>query len=174
MFQSLITNWQVWTALGTLLATWVYVILVFITLFYIAGQFREARSDRKRETALSAFRELQTKEARDARRYIYGTVPLNLEGLNDELLQQYLEAAEEAMLAFERIGYLIYEGHVDSEPILVNHWPVVWKSWKKTQGLIVWARGKRGEVTYFNNFDYLFQIAEKYRVQHGYPEPKFY
>src|SRR3989338_1760287 len=174
MFQYLVANWQAVVVLGTLLATWVYVVLVLITLIYIAGQLREARKSRRLEAALTVFRELQTKDARDARKYIYRTIPLSVEGLDDEDLQQHLEAAEEAMLAFERVGYLIQEGHVDAEPILVNHWPVIWKCWGKTEGLIRWGRGKRGDITYFESFAYLFSIAETYRTQRNYPEPQFY
>ena len=167
-------NGQIWGTLGTLFATWVYVILVFATLLYIAGQFREAKSNRKREAALSVFKELQTKQARDARRYIYRIVPSNLEGLNDELLQQHLEVIEEAILAFERIGFLAHDGYIDPEPIVINHWPVIWKCWKKTKELIGWARKKRGNIAYFKNFDYLYHLAETYRGQSNYPEPKFY
>jgi len=162
-----------WGAVGAI-ATCIYAVLVLYTLYYIRGQLGEMKSTRTRDAALSVFKELQSKEARDARRYIYGSVPTNIEGITDDERQNHLEKAEEAIIAFDRIGYLVREGHIDPDPILMPAWSIVWRCWRKCENLIRWAAEKRNDPHYLEHFRHLFERSEAYRKENNLDEPTFY
>ena len=168
--QSLPVNWQAVTGIATSL----YAFFVFLTLLYIHRQLKETQSTRKREAASAIFKELQTKEARDARRYIYRFVPISLEGIGEEERQTHLEKAEEAMIAFDRIGYLIKEGHIDPDPILIPAWSLVWRCWNKSENLVRWAGEKRNAPYYLEHFRHLFEQSESHRKENNFDEPRFY
>lgn len=93
-------NWDAITAVATVL----YAILVLITLYYIKRQFTATEQNRKLQVALIVFRELGAPEVRRSRRYIYTQVPRNVTGINDTELQRHLMNAEEALIAFDRVG----------------------------------------------------------------------
>lgn len=168
-------------ALSTCIATWSYVFLmavyigfVAVTLGYIHRQFKHQEKEHKLQTTFTTFKELQTKEGRDARRNVYKQVPTEIAGIEDEKLEKYLDLVQEAVLPYYRIGYLIHEGHIDAEPIVTTHWESVWRCWKKTENLIKWARTKRNESIYLDHFKYFFDLSEAYRIQNRLEEPKFY
>ena len=144
-------------------------------MVYVAGiAVKGQEKNRKLQATLTIFAELQIKEIRNARRYVYEYVPEDIRDLADSELQEHLINVEEAIIAFERVGYLLQEGHIDTEPIISNYWAEVWKCWQRTRGLIHWAREKRGDPTYLGSFDHLFFLAEAYRIENNYGEPRFY
>jgi len=162
-----------WNAV-TAFATSIYTVLVAVTFYFIWRQLKEMNSTRKREATLVVFRELQAREARDARRYIYTTVPMEIEGIGDDELQTHLERSEEALVSLDRVGFLVGEEHVDSDPLMETVWAMVWRCWRKSEVLIRWTRGKRNDPTYLNRFEYLFEVSEEFRLINGYEEPQIY
>lgn len=163
-----------WVTLATCIATWVYVLLVAVTLWYIHRQLEQQKKEHQLQETLTILKELQTQELFDQRRYIYESFPENIEGIDSIELKAYMRKVDLALVAFNRIGYLVNKGYVDTESILENHWSVVWRCWKKSKNLIKWERAMRNELNHFKDFEYLFDLTEEYRVKHGYEEPKIY
>ena len=161
-------------ALFTCIATWIYVILVFVTLVVVYLQLRELSKNRKLQATLTIFSELYTELARKARKKVYKEVPADINGIDDEKLESYLEIVQDACFMYHRIGYLVSKGHIDSDPIITTHWRTIWRCWKKAEKLIIWARTKRGNQNYLEYFKYLFDLSEDYRVQNQLEEPKIY
>lgn len=147
----------------------------FVVAVIIAGrQLILLTKTRKFEMILTIFRELKTKDFMAKRRYIYDNIPENIDGIDDNRLKKYLIRVETALTAFDRVGYLLRENHIDAKPIMDNYWASVWRCWKKTKNIIIWARQKREQEDYFINFEHLFSLAEEHRVQSEFEEPKFY
>lgn len=163
-------NWEMVAALATI----GYTILVFIALVFASIQTKEMRATRRLQNVLVVFREVQTRDAREARRYLYAQVPSVIVGIADEALQRHLENAEEALVALDRIGFLVEQGHVDPEHIMDNLWAMMWRSWQKCRQLTQWSREKRNDPTYLAKLEYLFSVAEAYRLRNNYSEPRFY
>lgn len=165
---------SLFVSIGLLFLTGAYVGLVAWTLYYIRGQFREQEKNRKLQTALTLYQELQSKIVRDARKYIYEHVPVSTENVADDELKQHAIACEDAVQMFHRVGYLLREGHIDPYPILENYWDVAWRCWQRTESLIRWSREKRANPTHFFGFEHLYNMCEKHRKDNNYEEPKFY
>ena len=152
----------------------IYVFLVLVTLIYVIMQVLEMKRNRKLQSAVLIFEELKSTINREARKKLYKKVPNDISDLRDEYLEKYLDIVQEAVLSFDRIGYLIQEGYMDSDPILKLCWRLIWRSWKKSENIINWVREKRGELMYLHRFQELFDLSELYRIQNGYEEPKIY
>jgi len=161
---------QWWTVGGT----WLYVILVFVTLCFIYGQLREARTNRTLNAVLAAFGELQRPDTHEARRYILTALPSQLDGVEESVRARHLEKIRPATLAFHHVGYLIREDYLDPayETIMGYTWPAAWRCWKKSEELIQGERRRRGEKGYMIGFEFLFKLSESYRLIHNYPEPR--
>lgn len=140
----------------------VYVILLAIGVMIAWYQLFLLRKTRKLEIVLTIFRELKTKDFMAKRRYIYDNIPENINGMDDNQLKKYLMRVETALTAFDRVGYLLRENHIDAKPIMDNYWASVWRCWKKSKNIIIWARQKREQEDYFINFEYLFSLAEEH------------
>ncbi len=158
----------------TAIATALYSAMFFVALIVARRQLKELEKSGKLQATLTIFRELKTREFIEDRRYIYDNLPENTESIEAVQLKSYFLSVESALTAFDRVGYLMREEHIDAEAILENYWASVWRCWKKTKNLVIWAREQRGQKDYFRNFEYLFNLSEDYRVQKGYEEPKFY
>ena len=170
-------DWNVIIAIAavlTAISTTVYVVLFAIALRIALYQLIEFEKSRKLQATLAIFRELKTRDFIDNRRYIYDFLPEKIEGVESDQLKDYFLEIEVALAAFDRVGYLLRENHIDAEPILENYWASVWRCWKKSKNIIAWVREKRGQKDYFSNFEHLFHLSEDYRIQKGYEEPKFY
>lgn len=167
-------NTAEYIAFYTCMATWLYLVLVTATLLYVRRQVKNQDKERKFQTVLAIFRELKTQDFIDNRRYIYDFLPANIEGIESNQLKDYFLEIEVALAAFDRVGYLLREKHIEREPIMENYWASVWRCWKKSKNVIGWIREQRGQKDYFCNFEYLFYLSEDYRVKNGYEEPKFY
>lgn len=170
-----------WISALTCFATWIYVglmglyvWLVFETLRYIRKQLVQQEKEHKFQETITIFKELQTQELFDQRRYIYENFPENIEGIDGNQLKAHIQKPEVALVVFDRIGYLIRKGHIDAESIMENHWSSIWRCWRKSRNLIGWVREQRNETTYLEYFEHLFNVSEDYRIQNGYPEPKIY
>jgi hypothetical protein len=162
--------WQILTAIAAVISTAIFA----GALWYARIQVKEIKQNRKLQEVVAIFKELKTPELVAARRYIYESFPEDLEGIELGQLKTHLQKAEVAFIVFDRLGYLIEQGHVDKEPILDNYWPLIWRCWKKSEKLIHWTREQRGQKESLRKFEYLFNLAEVYRIQHGYPRPKFF
>lgn len=165
--------WQKWTTVGTWAVaffTLLYVVAVTLTLLYIRKQFKETEKRRKLGLTLTIFKELQTREMRRARKYIYTRVPQDVSEVSESELQEHLEEAESAIAPFDLVGYLIQEEYLDRESILANYWRGIWKCWKKSEHLLRWARRRRNEPI-FHHFDDLARESERYRHEKNYEEP---
>lgn len=169
-----LTRLYVYWQMVTAVATCAYAVLVLITLFYIIVQVSELRKNRKFQTALTLFRELQDARVCRSRRYIYKKIPVSIEGIGDEDLERHSIECENAVQMFHRVGYLLREKQIDPDPILENYWDVAWRCWRRTESLILWSRDKRNNPEHFFAFEHLYNVCEKYRKENGYPEPKFY
>lgn len=170
-------DWITLAAIATVvaaIATSIYTISFLGTLWLAYVQTSGFEKNRRLQEALTIFKELQVKEVRESRRYIYEEVPQEIGGLTDNELQKHLVNSEEAVLAFERVGYLLSQEHADLRHVISNYWTEIWKSWKRINMLIQWARNKRNDKYYLKNFENLFHIAEIHRVQSEYEEPKIY
>jgi len=97
-----------WITLSAI-ATSLYTLSFWVALWFAYIQTRGFEKNRKLQETLTVFKELQAKEVRESRRYIYEEVPQEIGNLTDNELQKHLVNSEEAVLAFERIGYL-YNG----------------------------------------------------------------
>lgn len=168
-------------ALSTSIATWiyvflmaVYVILVAVTLLLIREQLHTQKETQKFQATLAVFKEIQSQDLTNARRYIYESLPEIIEGIGSNQLKTHLQKIEIAIINLDRIGYLIQQGHIDREIIMETYWPSIWRCWKKSKNLINWIRELRGEKDAFGQFEYLFNLSESYRIQNELPEPKFY
>ena len=166
-------NWALGWAAITAWAMCVYVILVAGTLVGVYFQLRELKKHRTLQASLAIFKELHTREARRARRDIYERVPGNIERTDENDLKMYSEMADEALITFELIGYLIGERYIDPAPLIDTHWLAIWKCWKKCERLIGWAREQRNEPTHFRRFEELFDRCEAHRRENQYEEPRF-
>ena len=163
-----------WSEIVTAIATSIYTMLFFIAVRFAYVQTRGFEKNRKLQAALTIFKELQASELMEGRRYIYEQIPQDIKNIDVAQLKEHLQKVESSLIAFERIGYLVYEGHIDTEPIIVNYWPSIWRCWKKCATLIRWARTQRGEKVYFARFEDLFYRCEAYRAENEFEEPKFY
>lgn len=168
--ETALMNWKMWAAI----AAWMYVVLVFVSLYYVDRQLDEVAKNRKREAILAIFRELESDAMRESRQYIYDEVPREIEGIAEVKLKEHFKKAAVALNAFSRIEYLISEGHIDAETILASYSQAIWRCFKKCEWLIRWVRRKRNEPQYLQRFDNLSLRAEAYRREHGYDEPSFY
>lgn len=160
-------DWITPSAITTAVATGTYTLLFAFAVHIAYSQW-------KSQETLTIFKELQAKDLVDARRYIYENFPESLIGLEDNQIKDHFHKAEAAFLAYDRIGYLLYEDHVDEEHIMENYWSSIWRCWQRGKDLIELARKRRGEPDYLDNFEYLFELAEDYRVRNEYEEPKFW
>lgn len=170
-------DWGIITVIAasvTALATVTYVVVIVRTLRYIRDQAKELRKHRTLQATLAIFKELQTREARKSRSEIYVRVPRTIEGLEESDRQMYLEMAEEALITFDLVGYLVREGYLDPAPLIDTHWPAIWKCWKKTENLIRWAQEKRNDPIYLTRFKRLFELCEAHRRENNYPKPTLY
>ncbi len=170
-----------WIALGTFIATCTYVgltgfyvFLVFKTLVYIRKQLEQQEKEHKLQETLTILKELQTQELFDQRRYIYENFPEDIKGIDSNQLKAHMRKVDVAIVAFNCMGYLVHKGQVDTESILENHWPIVWRCWQKSKILVKWKREMRNEPKHFEYFESLFDLSEEYRIQNGYEEPKIY
>ncbi len=167
-------NWAWgWDAV-TAVATSVYALLVALTIALARKQLLAMNEARKMQSVLAVFREIHAKEARDARRYIYQKVPREIAGIEAGELQRHLEAAEEALIAFDRLGYMLKAGHISVEPIAERVWSAVWRCWTRSKELIRWAQEQRSDPTYLDGFKYLFDEVEAYRASENLPESSIY
>ncbi len=162
--------WQEWVAF----ATWTYVVLFVVSIMLLYFQLKGLNKDRRLQAVLVIFRELKAQNLIEMRRYILESFPENIEGIETSGLKAHIQKAELALEVFKRIGYLIDKGHIDAGPIMENYWSLIWRCWKKSKGIIEWAREQRGEPTYLDSFKYLFDLAEDYRVSNNLQEPKIY
>lgn len=168
-----------WTMVGAIAAVvgataaTVYTMSFLVAIWIAYTQLDRFEKGRKFQEVSVIFKELQTKELFEERGYIYKNFPENVEGIDKEQLKAHIQKAEIALNMFDRIGYLVQTGHIDAKPIMENHWFSIWRCWKKSKNIIIWAREQRGD-TYFDKFEYLFQLSEAYRIQKGYQEPKFF
>lgn len=163
-------DWNIVTAISTALYAGMFAFAVIIAL----RQLDELKKRGRFQATLAVFRELKSKDFISERRYIYDFLPESIEGVEGSQLKDYFLEIEAALTAFDRVGYLLRENHIEKEPILENYWASVWRCWKKSKSLVAWVREKRTQKDYFRNFEYLFNLSEDYRVQHEYEEPKFY
>ena len=162
-----------WNAL-TAISTASYAVLFVIALVIAWIQTSALIKNGKLQMVITIFTELKAQDFIDKRRYIYDDLPESTEGIEPSQLKAHFLKVEAALSAFDRVGYLLRERHIDAEPILENYWASVWRCWKKSKNLIAWAREQRGQKDYFGNFEHLFHLSENYRVQKGHGEPKFY
>ncbi len=162
------------SAMISALSTFAYVILVVFTLRYVDQQLDELKKNRSLQVLLAIFGELRIPEAREARRYIYERKPVDTKDLSDDGLKEHLRKIEVVTTAFNRIGYLAKGKYINPELMLPAYWPMIWRCWKRCEDLITLARRKRGEPTYLENFQYLFELAEQYRRDSGVREPEFF
>jgi len=147
--------------------------------FFVCGnssyiQAKGFEKSRKLQLILTIFKELQNQDLFNERRYIYENFPENIEGIESNQLKAHIQKAETAIIAFDRLGYLAHQGHVDVVPIMENHWSSIWRYWEKSKNLINWAREQRGELKYCEYFEYLFGLSETYRIENELQKPKIY
>lgn len=154
--------------------TGLYVWLVFETLRYIRRQLENQEKERRFQAALTVFQDLQTQESFNARKYIYENIPESIEGVDNNQLKEHFQKAEIALIALDRIGYLVSKDHIDITTVMENYWYVIWRCWKKSKNILNWMREQRGEPKYFDKFEYLFDLSEVHRIQNHFGEPKFY
>ena len=170
-------NWEWlpinWEAVLAIITT-IYTLLIFVTLLYVRKQVKEAAEGRTVQISFAIFNELENEEVRIARRYLYETVPEDIAGLPDEKVKQHLEACARALVAFDIVGYLLWQESLDPDPILALYWSAIWKCWKRGEKLIKWARVKRGDPTHLTMFQHLFHISDAHRQANEYAEPRFY
>lgn len=167
-------DWNALTAISTAFYAATFASTVVLTIIVALRQLKALEKSGRFQATLAVFRELKTRDFIENRRYIYDNLPENTEDIEAVQLKSHFINAEGALTAFDRVGYLLREGHIDAEPILENYWASVWRCWKRSKNLIVWAREQRGQKDYFGNFEYLFNLSESYRIENRYEEPKFY
>lgn len=160
-------------AVVTAIATSVYTIIFGLVSRLAFVQIKELKNTREIQVPLAIFEELKTEAFIDERRYIYERFPEKVEEVEPAQLKAHLQEAEVALAAFQRIGYLVKKGYIDSEPILESYWTILWRCWKKSEKLVRWSREQRNEVGYLSGFEYLGNLANDYRVKNGYSEPTF-
>lgn len=169
-----------WTMLGAVatamgvLVTAAYTFLFLWAIRYAARQVKEMAKAREIQVLLDIFRELKTEKFMDERGYIYEKFPESVEGVDSLQLKAHLQEAEETLAALHRVGYLAERGYIDTKPIMENYWPLLWRCWKKSKNLIIWAREQRNEPDYLSGLEYLGNLAQAYCVGKGYSEPKFF
>ncbi len=172
-----VVDWVAASAIATSITafvTVVYTIMFGQAVFAAFKQLSELKKSGRFQATLAVFKELKARDFIEDRRYIYDNLPENTAGIEAVQLKSHFRNVEVALTAFERVGYLLREKHIDAEPILENYWASVWRCWKKSKNLIAWAREQRGQQDYFRNFEYLFSLSEEYRIKNKYEEPKFY
>jgi len=151
--------------------------LFVVALLAAIGAYLQLSSIRKEgelTAYLEIFNQLNTNALRAVRKRIYTEIPVDITGLKNEELERYLEMAEPVISAFNVLGYLIRQGHLDKRPIIDTHWSAIWKCWTKVDPLITWACRRRNEenTTYYRDFRDLFELAEEHRKKNQYKEPK--
>lgn len=170
-------NWNTMVSIATIisaLATFLYAILVAFTLWYIHRQLEEFKKNRVLQVLLAIFGELRTSESRRARQYIYEQTPVDVKSLSNDKLKKHMRKIEVVITAFNRIGYLAKERYINPKLMLPAYWPMIWRCWKKCENLTVFTRIRRNEPDYLKNFQYLFELAEQYRINNNLPEPIFF
>ncbi len=95
---------SLFVSIGILLITSLYVGIVAWTLYYIRGQFEGQEKNRKLQAALTIFQDLQSEKVRSARRYIYESVPVSIEDVEESELKKHSIACEDAIQMFHRVG----------------------------------------------------------------------
>lgn len=163
-------NWEMVTAI----ATFLYALLFFGALLLAYVQTMGFEKNRKFQAALTIWKELQTRESLNARRYIYEGLPEDIKGLDDNQLKSHIQKAEKAFTDLDMIGYLAEKNHIDITPILEKFWAPIWKCWQKSRNIVYQERGRRSQEDYLNKFEYLFCLTEDYRLQNQFPKPKVY
>ena len=160
-------DWNKWASLATI----VYSVAFILSLSFILWQLLEIRRARSLQAILAIFEELQTPEARLARRYIYTRLPRETEGIPEDELTEHLINTEEAFITFDRVGYLVRERYIPSSDIIGFLWLPIWKCWKKSEKLILHIRQRRNEQTYLESFRRMYLLSELHRVSNRYEEP---
>lgn len=161
-------------AIITMFVTSAYVFLFAKTISIVSEQLKTQMKTHNLQMVLTIFKELKTQDLLIKRRYIYESFPESVEGIKGSQLKTHLQKAETALVAFNRIGYLACEGHIDVTPIMEIYWSLIWRCWQKSKNLINWAREQRGESQYFEYFEHLFELSESYRIENKLEQPKFY
>lgn len=169
-------------ALSSSIATWAYVIemfiylvLVYMTLDIIKEQVDYQAKGYKFQEVVTILTELRTSDFSNARKYIYyEDLPENTAGVSEGNIIAHLQKTDEVFITFDRIGYLIYEKYISVGPVIESYWQLIWICWKKSEGLINWVRQQIGQINSLDKFKLLFYYAEAYRNYKDYPEPKLY
>lgn len=166
-------DWATFAAVITAIATVFYSLSFIIGLVIAIVQIGEFQKSRKLQVVFAIFEELKSPNLIEQRRYLYEKFPENIEGIDEAQLKDHFKAVELALTSFSRIGYLLQERYIDAEPILKNHWALIWRCWRKSRDYVKWARKQRAQEDYFENFEQLHELAEEHRIKNGYPEPRF-
>ncbi|OGZ69964.1 MAG: hypothetical protein A3F47_02355 [Candidatus Staskawiczbacteria bacterium RIFCSPHIGHO2_12_FULL_38_11] len=81
-------------------------------------QLEELEKSGRFQATIAVFRELKAPDFVEDRRYIYDNLPENTEDIEAVQLKSHFLNVEAALTAFDRVGYLLREKHIDAEPII--------------------------------------------------------
>lgn len=123
-------DWVAVAAIATIvtaITTVFYTTMFGHALIVALKQLKELEKSGRLQATLATFRELKARDFIADRRYIYDNLPENIEGIEAIQLKSHFLNIEAALTAFDHVGYLLRENHIDAEPILENYWASVWR-----------------------------------------------
>jgi len=152
------------------------ILMVAITIYAIrwakmqVDEAKKAVDEAKKARVLSAYLtfegRLRDDQARDDRRFIYEhrfDNPSTIDMADQEIL-------ERVCTTFDILGVLVREDLMYRPLVFKPFYDVIIKCWLQALDFIKFERSpNRKAQTYMRDFEHLYDLAEKYRVDHNFP-----
>jgi hypothetical protein len=165
-----------WLTISAILqATWGF-LMVLVTIYALlwakrqVDEAKKAVDETKKARVLSAYLTFESRlwndQARDERRFIYEhnfENPATMELAHREILERVCST-------FDVLGVLVREDLMYRPLVFKPFYDVIIKCWLQALDFINFERSpSRKAQTYMQDFEYLYQEAEKYRLEHNFP-----
>ena len=146
------------------------IVMVGITTYAILWAKRQV-VEAKKARVLSAYlifeSRLTNDQARDDRQYLYENNFENPSLIDDD----DKEIIERVCATFDILGVLVREELMYRPLVFKPFYDVIIKCWKQTYDFIEFQRKpSRKAETYMHDFEYLYEEAEKFRLENKFPE----
>ena len=165
-----------WLTIAAILQAISGILMVVITIYAIlwakrqVDEAKKAVDEAKKGRVLSAYltfeNRLNDENARDDRRYLYEhnlENPLTITPTEREIL-------ERVCTTFDILGVLVREDLMYRPLVFKPFYDVIIKCWLQALDFIKFERSpNRKAKTYMQDFEYLYEQAEKYRLELNFP-----
>lgn len=160
------------------ISTLLMVLITLSAVLYAIKQVNEAKKqvdEAQKTRILSAYLTFESRlineHAREARKYLYENSFENPSAITPA----DKEVLERICTTFDILGVLVREDLMYRPLVFKPFYDVIIKCWEKTYDFIDYERKPtRKAQTYMQDFEYLYEQAEKYRKEHNFPPVKIH